>query len=675
MVLSRKIKFVFLFSLFVTGIFFLYANFVSSSNPDYRVGFETSMRKVFIKNDIQPFQGKWADQVNNQWSISLAKNEYESFQVVVEANKDLRDVTVYPINSTSLKIESVPVGFANISVVSVGLSSKYAGWYPDPILTFTKGVDIENGDYQPFWITVYASRSTDAGDKQVKLRIRADNSESKELTINIHVYDFTLPDKPSLPTAMAWQGKNDIQQIYEETASWPERESNSRHILKKEFDYLIDKYRLFPDRIYGGGSGFLRREFQERGWIDFSNLMAGPTYFKKNEKNGDYYVFDKKLSEFMPDYLKNLKNRFNKLPEEMKQNVFTYVCDEVPFERFNIAMKRILEPIKKEVPGIKIVIDSFGDAIYPNYNEKFANLIDVLCYYQFWSSKGSDGRNSSYAKARDFLHKNGKKIWWVITGTTPMEINWLIESKLISTRLLLGFTSYKLKSDGLLYWDIASWADGGKNNHGPIKLVKGSYCNFHYNLSDPRYVHNGAGILILPGPETIIPTIRLANFRDGMEDYEYLKILECLRSKSNNHSLNSLADKLLKIDSRIVSYNAIDHTYSSSVVYTERERIAQLIESLGGNASRCRGPFSKTSSSYCGDGSCNNGETCSTCPADCGACPTPHYNLDINQDGKTDIQDLGILLSHWGKTDKGRYDINQDGKTDSGDAVPLLLAI
>src|SRR5690606_15796501 len=23
---------------------------------------------------------------------------------------------------------------------------------------------------------------------------------------------------------------------------------------------------------------------------------------------------------------------------------------------------------------------------------------------------------------------------------------------------------------------------------------------------------------------------------------------------------------------------------------------------------------------YCGDGSCNNGETCSTCPGDCGSC-------------------------------------------------------
>ncbi|GAG30406.1 unnamed protein product, partial [marine sediment metagenome] len=34
--------------------------------------------------------------------------------------------------------------------------------------------------------------------------------------------------------------------------------------------------------------------------------------------------------------------------------------------------------------------------------------------------------------------------------------------------------------------------------------------------------------------------------------------------------------------------------------------------------------FSTTTTGlYCGDGICNNGETCSTCPADCGVCVTP----------------------------------------------------
>ncbi len=54
---------------------------------------------------------------------------------------------------------------------------------------------------------------------------------------------------------------------------------------------------------------------------------------------------------------------------------------------------------------------------------------------------------------------------------------------------------------------------------------------------------------------------------------------------------------------------------------------------------------------------------------------TPSINPDINNDNKIDVRDLGILLSNWGKTDKGRYDINQDGRTDNEDATILLPAI
>ncbi len=78
------------------------------------------------------------------------------------------------------------------------------------------------------------------------------------------------------------------------------------------------------------------------------------------------------------------------------------------------------------------------------------------------------------------------------------------------------------------------------------------------------------------------------------------------------------------------------------------------------------------SSPVCGNGVCEQRETCSTCPADCGACPNPPHNPDINQDGQTDIQDLGILLSNWGKTDKRRYDLNGNGAVDNGDLSILL---
>jgi hypothetical protein len=51
----------------------------------------------------------------------------------------------------------------------------------------------------------------------------------------------------------------------------------------------------------------------------------------------------------------------------------------------------------------------------------------------------------------------------------------------------------------------------------------------------------------------------------------------------------------------------------------------------------------------CGDGSCNNGETCSNCPADCGTCPTcPNSVCDNDETCQTCPQDCGNFFTGGG---------------------------
>ena len=96
----------------------------------------------------------------------------------------------------------------------------------------------------------------------------------------------------------------------------------------------------------------------------------------------------------------------------------------------------------------------------------------------------------------------------------------------------------------------------------------------------------------------------------------------------------------------------------------------------------------------CGNGSCSGGETCSSCPADCGQCsgggggggggasvipptvPVDSYNVaDFNRDGKVNSVDFSILLAFWQKQPpfKNPYvDINKDNQVNSVDFSILL---
>jgi hypothetical protein len=75
-----------------------------------------------------------------------------------------------------------------------------------------------------------------------------------------------------------------------------------------------------------------------------------------------------------------------------------------------------------------------------------------------------------------------------------------------------------MKVDGFLFYAICSW----KNNRKPIE--KGPYTDW-----DPVSYedYHGCGSWIYCGPGGVpVPTIRLENYRDGLEDLAYAKLLK-----------------------------------------------------------------------------------------------------------------------------------------------------
>jgi len=89
--------------------------------------------------------------------------------------------------------------------------------------------------------------------------------------------------------------------------------------------------------------------------------------------------------------------------------------------------------------------------------------------------------------------------------------------------------------------------------------------------------HGGQGVLIYPGPDfEVIPCMRLASVRDGLEDYEYFKMLHDLARYLRQGSLSSRS--LLSFDGQRVTSEHKDSRTKDASGRAFRRRLTLPVE-------------------------------------------------------------------------------------------------
>jgi hypothetical protein len=143
---------------------------------------------------------------------------------------------------------------------------------------------------------------------------------------------------------------------------------------------------------------------------------------------------------------------------------------------------------------------------------------------------------------------------------------------------------YKVK--GILYWCInREWKT---NNIQEKKWPKTAWKPYIFHISKGyRKRKNGMGNLLYPGLNgKIYPSLRLENFRDGVEDYEYYKLLEqkVLDIEKSNPNIAVLreAKELLKIPAN-VAIGVKNFSPNPENLLEHRKRVAEMIMRLSNN--------------------------------------------------------------------------------------------
>ncbi len=533
---------------------------------DVVAGFATSMEKVLPRAETGPLQSR------TRVELTLARGEREAFQVVVvPCGADLSQAAV---RATELRgpggaslgagcVTAVPVGYVETrSVPPYG--SSHVGWWPDPILEFLPAADIARGDAQAFWIRVHAPREQAAGTYVGKLQVSNRGAPLFVFDFAVRVYGFAVPAASPLPLAVTFAPEdNATAGTRAEQSRWRREPDYPLNAWKKHrlrwADFLADYYLTYDSLYTHAGPDFeVVGRLHEQGRLGCFNLgYYGPCGDSPAERDA-----------WQAKTLDRLRPQFDRARAlGVLDHAYIYGCDESPRDEFP-GVQRAAERLKAAFPGVVVMTTTYDNS-YGQETEMKA--VDAWCPL----TPRFDPDKVAQARAA------GKFVWWYICcGPHHPPANMFLEYPAIEGRLLMGAMTAKYRPDGFLYYQISIW-----NARRPI--ASGPFTDW-----DPRSwtTYHGDGAWTCVGPDGIpLPTIRLENFRDGLEDYAYFRILEHLvrQGEARGDALPAgrqawLAEARAALqvpDALVASLTA--YTRDPQQVYAFRNRLGELIERAG----------------------------------------------------------------------------------------------
>ncbi|MBR4937510.1 MAG: DUF4091 domain-containing protein [Kiritimatiellae bacterium] len=447
-------------------------------------------------------------------SLDLMRNERESAQICLTAGKDGGcDGVVLELSPLKNARGAVLKGeFKWERIGYVPRMSGYAGhplgadpsekWIPDPLLPAAP-FRVRSGSTQGVWLTLYAAPDAAPGLYRGTVKVVSGGRVLKKVAVKAAVSAKTLP-----ATFSTWNSFSVMDGFTR--MQYPGR---FKEMKRRSWDVMLD-HRLSPDDI----SRFDPPEIEDllyarkRGMNLFNILNIVP----KPADPSTPIVYTTSADILFSDWFyPSFRDRVVPYVAELKKHgldkmAYIYGFDEQPKEYYP-AIDLFWRNLGRDVPGIPLMSTSraYHDmSVKPADPPPSAESGDWFCpLINEW-----DPALTAKLRAR------GKKVWWyTCCGPGYPYMNFVsLEFPFIEGRLL-GWQTHLYRADGYLFWVVNFW----NRNNSPLD-ESDTYLEWDSSISNRQ---NGDGVLLYPGRNHILPSIRLANVRDGIEDGELLKLV------------------------------------------------------------------------------------------------------------------------------------------------------
>ncbi len=539
----------------------------STSNADIKYSFAYATDKITRSEMLPEYE---------QFDIKLAKNEWESLQLIVAASIDT-SITIEVTPFTNASGESLATTIALEHYLDLPLPGNGIHYqYPDGLIPITKDTDIslEKDMLQAFFIETRSLEDTTAGEYTASVIVRDGDGIVLEKNISATVWDFALPKTHYSSTAVGLDTRSSLHELGIETptfyndnednmvlgygyntwkyfydgtinlADYPEIEE----LYKASYDYLLEHglcanflpYDLLDQRTDEEGILLVDKYLDDPRVTTFcipyprdddEKLVA---YFEKATSNPEwaekayFYPVDEPMDIYRKESYDAIVSRLNRLLGEGNYNMITPMCEMVSTDWYTGAPIYQFEMQKEDNSWI-------CPQTYFYYNQEYVSEITRL------------------------VAEEGKMAWWYVCNGPREEdgyCNLFVQQESIKHRILF-WQQFDYDVDGFLYYFANVWTERGtKNPWNTNDLLTTAISGYGISPS-------GDGTLIYPGVDIGTPgvpaaTIRLKNITAGLEDYDYLTMAE---AKLGRAAVDNIVDK---VTSHLTSYTT-DHEVLEAV--------------------------------------------------------------------------------------------------------------
>ncbi|MCX8065095.1 MAG: DUF4091 domain-containing protein [Candidatus Hydrogenedentes bacterium] len=452
--------------------------------------------------------------------LDLSRHEYEAFQVVVTPKISISTVQVSVTDGKTKEGYTLPSSqfrVFKVEYVPIKELSDYYGEltdYPDPIVPVKDLVSVNPGENLVLWVRVYVAKSQPPGVYEGKIQLELGGSKL-EVPYKISVYNYTLPSETSTETAYG------VSPDY----SWhgPLTDEQKREVFELYMRTCME-YRISPYTPHAYAPITWKFEGDPpTAVVDFSAFDSAMERYLNQYKFNAFNVggLPSELNGapiYSPEYNRLFESIYNQVQEHLREKgwlhkAYWYWVDEPPQSEYP-EVKKGMELLKKACPDIRRLLTCNQEPAPVPYFWGVVNLwVPIFNMY-----------DEKRAKWRQEL---GETVWWyVCTAPRAPYANNFIDHPAINHRIRYWQID-KYDLDGDLFWSITYWRQNPWEEAMSIGDNSQRWGNGDGRMLYPPRKEKPTEVVIEPP----VASIRLECIRDGLEDREYLLVLQRAKAR------------------------------------------------------------------------------------------------------------------------------------------------